>query len=94
MRGHGVTADTVLPNPGSSIQLIPALLVLRLAWAASIEIPPSPSTKPVHSTFVTRDMEIKQALHTFEARRDSVVRGVEVDLRVLSWLAFRNRAEC
>ena len=46
-RGQGVTPDTVLPYPGSSVHVIPATLVLREVCAASIEMPPSPSTNPV-----------------------------------------------
>lgn len=47
VRGHGVTPDNVFPYPGNSVHVIPMTEVLRDACAASIEIPPSPSTNPV-----------------------------------------------
>lgn len=47
-RGHGVIPESVFPYPGSSVQVIPATLVLRVVCAASIDTPPSPSTKPLN----------------------------------------------
>ncbi|KAL5498367.1 hypothetical protein ACEPAH_2509 [Sanghuangporus vaninii] len=47
-QGRGVTPETVLTHPGSSIQVTPERLVFLEAWAASIEIPPSPSTNPLN----------------------------------------------
>jgi hypothetical protein len=46
-RGKGLTADKVRPWFGSSNQLMPLTDVFLEACAASIEIPPSPSTKPI-----------------------------------------------
>ena len=47
-RGQGVTPDTVLPYPGTSVHVMPLTDVLRDACAASMEMPPSPSTKPLN----------------------------------------------
>ena len=46
VRGQGVIPDRVLPYPGNSVHVTPDTDSLRVAWTASMEIPPSPSTKP------------------------------------------------
>lgn len=46
VRGIGVNPETVRPYPGISIQEMPCTDVFRVAWAASIEITPVPSTNP------------------------------------------------
>lgn len=49
VRGQGVTPDNVFPKPGKFLQVTPFTVVLRVAWAASIETTPSPSTKPINT---------------------------------------------